>query len=50
MVAARLSGAFETWARWDGGRQAMMRAELARIAATPGLSRDTGEMVARLLG
>jgi aminopeptidase N len=50
MVAARLSGAFETWARWDADRQAMMRAELARIAAAPGLSRDTGEMVARLLG
>jgi aminopeptidase N len=50
MVAARLSGAFETWARWDKGRQAMMRAELARIAGAPGLSRDTGEMVARLLG
>jgi aminopeptidase N len=50
MMAARMCGAYETWARWDAGRQAMMRAELGRIAAAPGLSRDTAEMVARLMG
>ncbi len=49
-TAARMSTAFETWARYDAGRQAKIRAELARIAATPGLSRDLGEMTARLLG
>ena len=49
-LAARLCTAFETWARWDGARQAMMRGELGRIAAAPGLSRETGEMVGRLLG
>ena len=49
-TAARMSTAFETWARYDPARQAAMRGELARIAATPGLSRDMGEMVARMLG
>ncbi len=49
-TAARMSTAFETWPRYDGERQAMMRAELARILATEGLSRDLGEMAGRLLG
>ena len=34
---------------FDAGRQALMRAELERLAALPGLSRDTGEIVGRLL-
>ena len=49
-TAARMSTAFETWGRYDAGRQALIRAELTRIAATPGLSRDLGEMAARMLG
>jgi len=49
-TAARMSTAFETWARYDAGRQAMMRGALSRIAETPGLSRDLSEMTARLLG
>lgn len=49
-TAARMSTAFETWVRYDAGRQALIKAELARIAATPGLSRDLGEMVGRMLG
>ena len=48
-TAARMSTAFETWARYDADRQAMMRAELARCAAQPGLSRDLSEMVGRML-
>ena len=48
-TTARMSTAFETWPRYDAHRQALMRAELGRISAQPGLSRDTGEMVARLL-
>ena len=47
-AAARLAGAFETWRRYDAGRQALMAQALARIAARPGLSRDTAEMVARI--
>ena len=49
-TAARMSTAFDTWQRYDPGRQALARAELGRIAATPGLSRDLGEMVGRMLG
>lgn len=49
-MAARLSGAFETWRRYDGGRQAAARAALAEVAAAPGLSRDLSEMVARMRG
>jgi aminopeptidase N len=49
-IAARMSGAFETLRRYDADRQEMMRAALEKIAATGGLSRDTGEMVGRILG
>ncbi len=49
-TAARLTTAYETWPRYDADRQQMMRAELERIAAAPGLSRDTAEMVSRILG
>ncbi len=49
-TAARMSTAFETWARYDADRQDLMRAELDRIAATAGLSRDLSEMVARMRG
>jgi aminopeptidase N len=49
-TAARMSTAFETWARYDAGRQARARAELDRILAQPGLSRDLAEMAGRLRG
>jgi len=49
-TAARLSTLFETWPRYDTDRQEMIRAELDRIAATEGLSRDMTEMVARIRG
>ncbi|MEX5726851.1 aminopeptidase N [Rhodovulum iodosum] len=49
-TAARMSTAFETLGRYDASRQARMRAALERIAAKPGLSRDMGEMVGRILG
>ena len=49
-TAARMSTAFESWTRYDADRQTMIRAELARIKATPGLSRNLGEMVTRMLG
>jgi aminopeptidase N len=49
-TAARMSTAFETWRRYDAGRQALARAGLDRIAGAPGLSRDLGEMVGRMLG
>jgi len=49
-TTARMTTAFETWTRYDADRQALIRGELQRIAATPGLSRNTGEMVGRMLG
>ena len=49
-TAARMSTAFETWARYDADRQAMIRGELQRMLAAPGLSRDLGEMAGRMLG
>ncbi len=49
-TAARMSTAFEAWQRYDADRQAMIRSELTRIQATPGLSRNLGEMITRMLG
>jgi aminopeptidase N len=49
-TAARMSTAFDTWPRYDADRQAMVQGELARMAGTPGLSRDLGEMVGRMRG
>jgi len=48
--AARMSSSFETWRRYDARRQAKARAALERIASHKKLSRDMGEMVARMLG
>ncbi|WP_299944925.1 aminopeptidase N [uncultured Ruegeria sp.] len=49
-TTARMCGAFQTWKRYDADRQALIRAQLSRIAETPNLSRDTTEMVTRILG
>lgn len=48
-TAARMSTAFETWPRYDADRQGMIRDQLRRIQSTPNLSRNLGEMVARML-
>ena len=48
-LCARMTTAFETWRRYDGARQELMRAALCRLAAKPNLSRDTKEMVTRLM-
>ena len=48
-VAARMVAAFNRWRKYDSGRQALMRAELERILAAPGLSRDVREIVAKAL-
>ena len=47
-TTARMCSAFQTWRRYDAERQALMRAQIARILATPGLSRDTTEMLSRI--
>jgi len=49
-TAARLTTALGTWRLFDADRQAKMRMELERLAALPGLSRDTADIVGRLLG
>jgi len=49
-TTARMTAAFETWPRYTAERQTKMRSALETIAATVGLSRDTGEMVDRMLG
>ncbi|UWR56855.1 aminopeptidase N [Phaeobacter inhibens] len=48
-TTARMCAAFQTWKRYDSARQASIRVELERILATEGLSRDTHEMVSRIL-
>ncbi|WP_116084074.1 aminopeptidase N [Tropicimonas sp. IMCC34011] len=48
-TAARLTTAFETWKRFDADRQGMIRENLERLSAVDGLSRDTSEMVGRIL-
>lgn len=48
-TTARMSTAFGTFSRYDSARQAHARAALGRILDAPNLSRDTTEMVTRLL-
>jgi aminopeptidase N len=48
-IAARMSTAFETWTRYDAGRRAKALAALERIAAVEGLSKNTREMVSRMI-
>ncbi|WP_323769878.1 aminopeptidase N [Antarctobacter sp.] len=49
-TTARMCSTFQTWKRYDADRQALIRAQLERLRDKPKLSRDTGEMVARILG
>jgi aminopeptidase N len=48
-TAARLVQPLGQWRRYDAARQGLMRAALDRILATPGLSPNTYEMVAKSL-
>ncbi|MGH6915767.1 MAG: aminopeptidase N C-terminal domain-containing protein, partial [Geminicoccales bacterium] len=48
-VAARLLGPLGRWRRYDAGRQGRMKAQLERILATPGLSRDSFEIASKSL-
>ena len=47
-VAARLASSFNAWRRHDEGRQALMKAQLERIAEQAS-SKDTKEIVSRTL-
>ena len=48
-TTARMCSAFQTWRRYDDDRQAKMKQAMERILARPGLSRDTNEMLTRIL-
>ncbi|MEM6493994.1 MAG: DUF3458 domain-containing protein, partial [Pseudomonadota bacterium] len=49
-TAARFVSPLGRWRRIEPGRAVLMKAQLERIAATKGLSRDTFEQVTRSLG
>jgi aminopeptidase N len=48
-VTARLARGFDRWKKFDPARQAHARAQLERIRAAAGLSRDTLEVVTKAL-
>ncbi len=48
-VAARMSGAFEAWRRYDPVRQGLMRAELEKLGKLDGLSSNLFEVVGKML-
>ena len=48
-TAARLVQPLGVWRRYDAARQALMRANLERVLAAPGLSPNTYEMVSKSL-
>jgi aminopeptidase N len=48
-MASRMAFAFNRWKRYEEKRQALMRSELARIAAVDGLSPDVYEIVSKAL-
>ncbi|MBS0254380.1 MAG: aminopeptidase N [Proteobacteria bacterium] len=49
-TAARFVAPLGRWRRIEPARAALMKAELERIAAAPGLSKDTAEQVGKSLG
>ncbi len=49
-TAARMIPALGRWRRFDDARAGMMRAQLARILAQPGVSRDVTEQASKSLG
>jgi aminopeptidase N len=48
-VASRMVRYFERYKRYEPRRKALMRAALEKVAAAPGLSEETGEVVAKAL-
>jgi len=48
-VAARLSNAFSQWRRYDELRQGLMKKQMERVLAKPGLSRDVYEVMSKSL-
>jgi len=50
MIAARLASAFSSWRILEPARRALAQQMLERIASKEGLSRDTSEVVGKMLG
>jgi aminopeptidase N len=48
-AAARMVSIFNPWRRFDLQRQALLKREIERIEAQPGLSKDVFEIVTRAL-
>ena len=48
-VAARLTGAFSRWRKFDAARQRLMKSELERILGTDRLSKDVYEIASKTL-
>jgi aminopeptidase N len=48
-VAARMAAGFTRWRKYDAARQALMRAQMERIAAKAGLSDNVAEIIAKSL-
>jgi aminopeptidase N len=49
-VSARIVSSLNSWKRFDAGRRTLMQAQLERIAAKDGLSKDVFEIVTKALG
>ena len=48
-TTARMAGVFESWKRYDPKRQTLIKSALSRINETPDLSKNTREIVERIL-
>ena len=48
-ISSRIVSVFNRWRRFDADRQSLMKAELERIMATEGLSKDVYEIVSKAL-
>lgn len=48
-TAARMCGAFKTWRQFDKGRQALLKPLLQNMLEMDGLSRDSREMLSRIV-
>ncbi|MBL6641226.1 MAG: aminopeptidase N, partial [Rhodobacteraceae bacterium] len=48
-TTARMCGAFKTWRQFDTGRQAMLKPLLQNMLEMDGLSRDSREMLSRIV-
>ncbi|MBE9476069.1 MAG: DUF3458 domain-containing protein, partial [Proteobacteria bacterium] len=49
-TTARMCGLFESWRRYDANRQALQKTQLERIANMPNLSKDSAEIIGKILG